>query len=331
MTTHLHTVPAAPLSSAFWRAYAVHMRPYLLFVSGITGIAGLSHAAGFSSAVGILLALAFFLSYGFGQALTDCFQTDTDSISSPYRPLVQGTIRRDDVFVVSLAGLAACGLAMVLANFNAVPLAVLGILGLASYTNFKRRWWAGPFYNAWIVVAVYLLGVLDGSPSAGLSELAHPVVLATAAVVFFGYANFVLSGYFKDISADRATGYDTLPVRYGMRVSAFVSDVFAALSVIGSAIVLVLIHRASDFAGLPLAALAAVTAGMVASLVAQVRLHGVKDERDAHRAINPVVHAYVLLLSAITAAQQPGWTPYLAAFYVAFWITMWRRPATEQI
>jgi 4-hydroxybenzoate polyprenyltransferase len=307
------------------------MRPYLLFVSGITGIAGLSFAADFSPTFGLLLAATFFLSYGFGQALTDCFQTDTDSISSPYRPLVRGTIRKGDVFVVSVIGLTACGLVMVLGNLNAIPLAVMGILGLASYTYFKRRWWAGPFYNAWIVAVVYLIGVLDGVPGAGFADLWHPEVLATAAVVFFGYANFVLSGYFKDISADRATGYNTLPVRYGMRVSSLISDLFAALSAVGSGIVLVLIDTAGDHAGLPLTALFVAGAGLGASLVAQARLHQVRDEREAHRAINPVVHAYVLLLSAIAVAQQPQWAPFLAVFYAAFWITMWRRPATEQI
>ncbi|MBM3297987.1 MAG: penicillin-binding protein 2, partial [Candidatus Aminicenantes bacterium] len=56
------------------------------------------------------LALGFlplFLSYGFGQALTDCFQTDTDSLSAPYRPLVRGTISRGQVLAVSLGGLAS--------------------------------------------------------------------------------------------------------------------------------------------------------------------------------------------------------------------------------
>ena len=35
------------------------------------------------------------------------------------------------------------------------------------------------------------------------------------AATFFGYANFVLAGYFKDIEADRATGYRTFPVVFG--------------------------------------------------------------------------------------------------------------------
>ena len=80
------------LSFAFARDYAVTMRPHLLFVSGITGITGLALAPPLPFAATALLCVAFFLSYGFGQALTDCFQLDTDALSSPYRPLVRGTI-----------------------------------------------------------------------------------------------------------------------------------------------------------------------------------------------------------------------------------------------
>ena len=92
----------------FIRDYFITMRPYLLFVSGITGICGMSFISELSITKSILIALASFLSYGFGQALTDCFQTDTDSISSPYRPLTQGRISKTQVLAVSIVGLVLC-------------------------------------------------------------------------------------------------------------------------------------------------------------------------------------------------------------------------------
>ena len=45
----------------------------------------------------ILAFVPFFLGYGFGQAFTDSSQTDTDSISSPYRPVIQGLIKKSDL------------------------------------------------------------------------------------------------------------------------------------------------------------------------------------------------------------------------------------------
>jgi 4-hydroxybenzoate polyprenyltransferase len=328
MTSLQNTSLVAPRTGAFWRAYAIHMRPYLLFVSGITGVAGLAVYADFSPAMGLLLFLAFFLTYGFGQALTDCFQTDTDSISSPYRPLVQGTIRREHVLGVSLAGLVGCGAVMAVGNPLAIPLAILGILGLATYTHFKRLWWAGPFYNAWIVVVVFLIGVLDGGPHGGPAGLWRLDVLLVALAVFFGYANFVLAGYFKDIWADRATGYDTLPVRYGMSAAALISDVFAAAAVLP--VVLFLSSRGEP--GLASAApFIALGLAVCASVLAQVRLHRVRSEAEAHRAIGPIVHSYVLLLSAVALALRPSWILLLVAYYVAFCVTIWRRPARQQI
>jgi len=85
-------------SFRFIRAYIITMRPYLMFVSGATTIVGMSFATELGITKAILIFIAGFLSYGFGQALTDCFQIDTDSISSPYRPLTQGIVNRNYFF-----------------------------------------------------------------------------------------------------------------------------------------------------------------------------------------------------------------------------------------
>lgn len=324
------SLTAAPLGSwRFLRDYMVTMRPYLMFVSGITGLVGLALAPTIALGNRLLLALAFFLSYGFGQALTDCFQLDTDSLSAPYRPLVKGAIRRRDVLWVSLTGLLAIAAVFAAHNPLNVPLASLAVLGLATYTFFKRRWWAGPFYNAWIVVALALVGYLSAVRP---GQSADPLALsATLATVFFGYANFVLTGYFKDISADRATGYHTLPVRYGIGRAARVSDGLALFAVVSaSAAIFAGRGRAAiGFEAVP--ALLALAAGSAVAIASQVRLHSVRDEGQAHRAIAPVVHAFILLLAAVALAHKPGWAPGLSIYYAAFVVTLRRRPMRQQI
>lgn len=315
------------LSVGFWRAYLIHMRPYLLFLSGMTGGVGLALVPDVSLVRLAVLVPLFFGTYGFGQALTDCFQMDTDALSSPYRPLVRGVVRRRDVMAVSLIGLGASGIALGLFNAWTLPLAALCIVGLATYTSFKRRWWAGPFYNAWIVAGLFVIAYLAGGGR--FAGLLRPEVGCAAAAVFFGYANFVLTGYYKDVSADRATGYNTLPVHVGMRRAAFVSDGFAALALVsvGAGLWITLDGDA-------LAALGAIgfgVAGAAATLLGQVRLHRVRREADAHAAIAPVVHAYLLLLAALAAAQYPGWTIPLLAGYGAFVVVLRRRPMQAQI
>ena len=72
-------------------------------------------------------------------------------------------------------------------------------------------------------------------------------------------------------------------------------------------------------------------AGAGVAALAQIRLHRIVEESEAHKAIVLVVHAYLLLMSAIAAAGKPEWGPALVAFYLAFAIAMTRRPVKQQI
>lgn len=335
-----HRQPAALASLEFLRAYVTTMRPYLLFVSGITGLAGMSLVPGVPRAAAAIVGIAFFLSYGFGQALTDCFQLDTDAISAPYRPLIQARIRRAHVLIVSCAGLVGVGVVLVTANLWNLPPVVAMIAGLATYTWFKRRWWAGPAYNAWIVAALCVTGILSGIGLAGSGAIGFGVnaggatgsisfdsipVVGTVSAVFFGYANFVLAGYFKDVEADRATGYRTLPVVAGRTIASIVSDGLALATIAGSVVAI------SAAASQTVVGWLFLTSGAGALLLGQARLHRVRTDRDAHRAIAPIVHAYVLLLSGVAACHRPDWTPMLIAFAGLYLITMRFRPERYQI
>jgi 4-hydroxybenzoate polyprenyltransferase len=340
MNTRIAGAPApqAPLFSArFMRAYALTMRPYLLFLSGITGVAGMALVPGVPPAAALVVGAAFFLSYGFGQALTDCFQMDTDSISAPWRPLVQARVRRSHVLGVSLAGLALVGATLTLANPWNLPLVAAMIAGLATYTRFKRIWWAGPPWNAWIVAAVCVSGLLagaglapPGTHTSGPGVVDRMAVAGTLVAVFFGYMNFVLAGYFKDIEADRRTGYRTMPVQFGRSASSVVSDALAAAALAGALLAFASAPAPGNLAVRVVAA-GLLLAGAGCSFVAQVRLHEVRRDAGAHRAVVPVVHAYVLMLAGIAAAHRPGWSAALLAFVALYFAAIALRPAREQV
>jgi hypothetical protein len=132
------------------------------------------------------------------------------------------------------------------------------------------------------------------------------------------------------VSADRATGYRTLPVLFGLRRSCFASDALALLALVwcGVTILLVLpseLGAAHLLAGVFMAGAASWTA------LGQLRLHRVTSEESAHAAIAPTVHAYILMLSALAVALQPGWVPLLVALYGGFILTLAHRPMKEQI
>lgn len=301
------------LSFGFARAYWVTLRPYLCFVSGATGLVGLALTS--LSAPRLFVAgLVFFLAYGLGQALTDVTQLDTDSISAPYRPMVQGLIRPRDVLVVSLAGLGACALVLVLFNPAMALFALVPILGLATYTPMKRRVWAGPIWNSWIVATLPLLGA--GAGGRGLD----PRLWSAMATTFFAYATFVLLGYLKDVAADRKTGYETLPVRFGRRSTVAVSFLCAV-----SAIVLSW-PRAFAWAGGIVWAL-----GAVMLVAGHARAWRITTDRGAHPAIALGLRGYVALHLGEAILLKPALLVLGIAMLVGFELALGRRPSREQI
>ena len=314
----------------FWRAYWITMRPYLLFVSGVAGMTGVALADS-PAYPGIFLAfICFFFSYGFGQALTDCFQIDTDSLSSPYRPLVKGIIRRSSVMAISLFGLL--GSCIILFHLNPLNLVfgLVATVGLLTYTWFKRRWWGGPFWNAWIVGMLPVMGFYSFS-NKGLDSGQATVFVLILTTTLFRYANFVLMGYFKDISADRASGYFTFNVVFGWRASAFDSDVLAAVSVLSTALViyLTLSHDYKIF--LKAVALLPFIAAIIVLVAAQINIHKIRDEHLAFAPIEHVVRGFILLHLAEILVLKPHWMITAAVFYMIFEIVLMHRPMKEQV
>jgi 4-hydroxybenzoate polyprenyltransferase len=327
MQPNASVAPYRIASTKFVAAYVVTMRPYLLFVSGITGIAGMAFAPGLTTSIAIPIALASFLSYGFGQALTDCFQIDTDSISAPYRPLTQGQITQRQVLAVSLIGLCACVAVFALLNPLNLALGILSAAGLATYTHFKRRWWGGPWYNAWIVSVLFSMGYCAGSGKP--LQAPRNGFYFTLGAVFCGYANFVLAGYFKDIDADAKAGYNTFPVVFGRAAAAIGSDLFAAgmwVSVIG------FFYSAQGIIiPLNLLTILFLAGAAIATLRGQMLLHRVTTDEASHPAIGLVVHSYILSLAAVSNVLYPAWGVTLLGFYLLFVLTLKARPSRSQI
>lgn len=321
-----------PLHSlVFWRSYGITLRPYLLFLSGVTGLVGLSIPQSMSRPAFVAAFAAFFFTYGLGQALTDVFQTDTDAISSPYRPLTQGIIRGRDVFIVSLLGLTLCGAVFLLLNpWTAIP-SVLGIIGLATYTPFKRMWWSGPAWNSWIVALLPVIGVLCGG-GALLQVIQNPVLWGAMVSAFFSYAIFVLLGYHKDISADRQTGYNTIPVVFGWKASVVISALYLLGAVAGSSFLLSQIDLFSSlatFSGATAAALWA--AGIVALAWSHISMWRIREEAEAHRSIAFVVRGYTLFHLGEAVALRNDIALAALIFYGLFELVLAIRPEKSQI
>ena len=316
-------------SIEFVKDYVITMRPYLLFVSGITGICGMSFINGLSITKSILIFIASFLSYGFGQALTDVFQTDTDSISSPYRPLTQGVISKSQVLSISVLGLILCISIFSIYNPFNLLLGILSGFGLATYTYFKKKFWSGPFYNAWIVGVLFLMAFLCGSDFN--TAIQKSKIIYALSATFFGYANFVLVGYFKDIEADRPTGYNTLPVVFGRRVASIVSNLFGLFSITSTILVLLYSLSLEDLLRNNIYTVLILAVGILVMILCQIFVHFINSDDESSTAINLSVHAYILLLSAIIVLNKIEWLLPMIAFYTLFNLTLVLRPEKNQI
>jgi 4-hydroxybenzoate polyprenyltransferase len=318
------------VSIKFWKAYLVTMRPYLLFVSGAAGLVGLAFVEKVAAIRLLLGFIPLFLSYGFGQALTDCFQTDTDAISSPYRPLVRGIISRKQVLIVSLTGLIAGVAILVYLNPKILILAVLAVIGLLSYTFFKKRWWGGPPWNSWIVALLPIMGrLVDKGFNVGdiinLRDSNSLIFLLSILAIFFGYANFVVMGYFKDISADRKTGYRTFPVVFGWRPTAIYSDLVAGITAILTGFVIIISGN------LKIIGMVVFIIALVINLCAQFKIHRIRDESKTYGPITNVVRAFILYCMAIVVTLKPNWLILAVIFYLLFELTLKLRPEKMQV
>lgn len=320
-------------SLTFWKLFWIIMRPYLLFVSASAGMAGFAEGPERGFGIVIVIFLAFFFSYGLGHGITDSFQIDTDSLSSPYRPLVQGTIKRWQSLGVSITLLTASCTILFILNPWILPLGLMCILGLITYTPFKRKWWGGPFYNAWIVAILPVIGKLAAS-GRGISPLdvIETGILGLIVIsTFFSYANFVLMGYFKDISADRASGYNTFVVTFGWKKAAAVSDIFALISIIVTGWGIFSVLGTETTLSWRWASLVIYAASVIALIVAQMGIHSIKDENLAYRPIAYVVRGFILLRIAEMIVLKPSWIIPSLLFYGAYEFMLRKRPEKRQV
>jgi 4-hydroxybenzoate polyprenyltransferase len=326
------------IQASFWRAYWTTMRPYLLFVSAAAGMVGFADGPRGPIFTTAVVFIVFYLSYGFGQALTDCFQMDTDSLSSPYRPLIRGVINRGQVLTVSLTGLGLCCLVLFRLNPWTAAAGTACVAGLSTYTPFKRKWWAGPFYNAWIVALLPMMGKMaalaDGFSRHRLAGEGRLVPIMAG--VFFSYANFVLMGYFKDVSADRASGYLTFVVKFGWKKAAIACDFLAFLSLAATAWMIQfplegnwIIHFPSGGKGIIPAILYLGAAILLAA--GQIGIHRACDEKAAHGPIANTVRGFLLLRLSEAIWMRSEWLIPSVLFYLLFERVLARRPERSQI
>jgi len=168
--------------------------------------------------------MAFFipmLGWTAGLYLSDFLDRKLDAIEKPHRPIPSGRINPNEALIVG-AVLAVSGLILsfFLSIYNIILVFVVAIL-VYSYAKFtKSKGIFGNINRGAVTVAAYLFGVFSiGAPIESI-----PVYIWFLAFVFlFHDTNSNLVGAIRDMEGDKEGGYNTIPVKYGLEFSIFVS------------------------------------------------------------------------------------------------------------
>jgi 4-hydroxybenzoate polyprenyltransferase len=206
----------------------------------------------------------------------------------------------------------------------------LAVVGLLAYTTAKRKWWGGPVWNAWIVALLPIIGRLVDREyrvrqAFNLEDSPSFAFFLAVLAIFFGYANFVVMGYFKDISADKETGYRTFPVVFGWLPAAVHSDFTAILTAFLTGWAMLSIGTLNIYG------VGIFVTALVINAYAQIKIHQTRDERKAHGPIANIVRSFILYCAAIVITLKVDWLVFIVVFYFLFELALKFRPEKTQV
>ncbi|MDI5971226.1 UbiA family prenyltransferase [Streptomyces sp. SL13] len=192
-------------------------RPYTLWYPGLVGLAGAALAGGSPSVALLLVAWgAPTLGWVAGHYLGDWFDRELDAIAKPQRPIPQGRLSPASAVAAGVACAVAAAVVAALANWRAVLLVALAVLGIVAYSRvFKGRGLSGNVVRGTLTALTVVFGAMAVRPGEGPPGRA----LVFAAVFLAHDTASNLVGTLRDVDGDRAGGYRTLPVARGLAVA----------------------------------------------------------------------------------------------------------------
>ena len=211
-------------------------RPYTVIWCGLVSLAGACIA--FNEfpplSIAVLVTAIPMMGWTAGLYLTDFFDRKLDVIQKPHRPIPSGRIHKNEA--LGIGGLfAVLGfLLSFLLGINNIllvfPVAVL-VFTYAKFT--KSQGMLGNINRGTVIIAAYFFGVF----STGQALDSFPLYIWLLSILFFVHdTNSNLIGTIRDVWGDKQGGYVTLPVKYGIKksmyVSLFLSIVYMSLIVV---------------------------------------------------------------------------------------------------
>jgi geranylgeranylglycerol-phosphate geranylgeranyltransferase len=156
-----------------------------------------------------------------GLYLSDFLDRKLDAIQKPHRPIPSGRIKPKEALAFgALFALAGFILSFLLSSYNIILVFVVAALVFAYAKLSKSRGLTGNLNRGIVTVVAYFFGVFSTNQT--LESI--PLYIWLLSIVFlFHDTNSNLIGAIRDMEGDKKGGYETFPVKYGIKNSIIIS------------------------------------------------------------------------------------------------------------
>jgi len=204
-------------------------RPYTILWCGLVSLVGSCIAFGSFPTLKISILVTFIPIMGWiaGLCVSDYFDRKLDKIQKAHRPIPSGRIKPYELLVIgSIFAISGLILSYSL-GINNIILAIIAAALVIMYAKFtKPRGILGNINRGAIIGAAFFFGVF----SVNNSIFSIPMYVWLISLIFILHdINSNLIGAIRDLEGDKRGGYITFPVKYGVRISIFLSVILTLI------------------------------------------------------------------------------------------------------
>ena len=204
-------------------------RPANAVMAGIAAVIAYLVATGTLIPSALLLLVVVTFITAAGNVINDYYDAGIDAVNRPERPIPAGHVSRQAALWYALILFGAGIAASLFTNVLCIGFAVFNSLLLIAYAaRLKSMPLAGNIAVSYLSGSMFLFG----GAFAGLSGLVHLIPLAM--MTFLAMMARELLKDAEDVEGDAAGGASTLPIRIGVKKTAYCAFVFVMLSALAS-------------------------------------------------------------------------------------------------
>jgi geranylgeranylglycerol-phosphate geranylgeranyltransferase len=205
------------------------LRPLNALVAGLAAVLAFFIASGMLIPDTIVLFAIVFLITAGGNTINDYFDVAIDRINRPDRPLPSGEMGTIQAVFLAAALFSLGILLSVYTNPLCCLITVCNALLLILYAaRLKKMIFIGNMAVSYLAASIFLFG----GAFYGIEGIL--ILSAIALMTFFAMLSRELLKAAEDVEGDAASGALTFPVEFGVRVTVFLSLLFAICAIVGS-------------------------------------------------------------------------------------------------